>query len=272
MFRTSGAAVSSPRARTADTTIPEGVRAIQRLKRPVYHGAALVVILSASLIPRLSGPAALAAFAALLVATYFAIASLIASYVVYDRSGINRWTWLRPFVSDAVTILNVHAGYDDTTRGLRHAGVPVIPLELCTADRTASIERARRLARDVPAPRFASGHLPCRQGTCDAVLFLFAAHEMRRAEERDRCFADVARTLREGGRVVVLEHLRDARTFAVFGPGALHFYPRAEWLRTASAAGLLLVAESDLTPFAHVFVFGLANAWDQARKAPRCTA
>jgi hypothetical protein len=242
--------------------MPEGVRAILRFNWPFYAAAAFVAILSAALIPVLRGFPRLAAVATLIVSVYFAAASMFASYLVYGRSGVYRWKWLEPLIGNPRRILNVHAGYDETTSRLREAHFAAIPLELRTADNTASIERARRVDAHMPAPRFAAGGLPCRPDSCNAILFLFAAHEMRRPEERDRCFADVATSLAGGGRVVVLEHLRDARTFAVFGPGAMHFYSRKEWLRSARAGGLTLVRESDLTPFAHFFVFERAQMQD----------
>jgi hypothetical protein len=40
-----------------------------------------------------------------------------------------------------------------------------------------------------------------------------------------------------------VEHFRDGANTAVFGPGAWHFLPRAEWLRLAAHAGLRPAAE-----------------------------
>jgi hypothetical protein len=232
-----------------------GVRNIIRFNWPSYAAAGFVVLFAALLIVWLDGLARLVAGAAIAGALYFVAASLIAAYVVYDRSEIYRWTWLHRFIGQARTILNVHAGFDETTGGVRRAMQrSVHPLVFYDAALTTepSLERARDTSSD--ATPFRAGHLPCRAASCDAILFLFAAHELRQSSERDRCFQDVAATLREHGRVIVLEHLRNAWTFAVFGPGALHFYSRAEWLRVARSAGLAVAHEGSITPFAHYFV------------------
>jgi SAM-dependent methyltransferase len=229
-----------------------GVANILRFNWPRYVAAALVMGAAAVLFGRLDGIGAMLAAAAFVGALYFSIASLLASWIVYDYSPIYEWTWLRDHLGGARTIVNVHAGFDETTEGVRAALRTNVHPFAFTDYAEASIARAQNHTK---ATKFRSGSLPLRAASCDAILFLFAAHEVRNAEHRDRCFADVAATLRKDGRAIVVEHLRDARTFAVFGPGAMHFYPRSEWLRVAKSAGLEVVHESDMTPFVHVFVF-----------------
>lgn len=226
-----------------------GVRNILWFNWPFYAAAGLTAIVGAAFFPH---PAAIAAF---LVAVYFAIASLVASHLVYDRPAIYGWKWLLPIAGNARTVLNVHAGFDETTESLRRV-LPgrVHAFEFYDPAQNTEPSIARAQTRAV-ATRFRSGALPCRDESCDAILFLFSAHEIRRPEERDRCLADAARAMRSTGRIVVLEHLRNARTFAVFGPGNFHFYPRREWLRAADAGQLTLLDEGDLTPFAHYFAF-----------------
>jgi hypothetical protein len=228
-----------------------GVANILRFNWPQYAAAAFVIVAAAILFSRLEGTAAVLAASAFLIALYFSAASLLASWIVYDSSPIYDWTWLRPYVGDARTIVNIHAGFDETTAGVRSAlRTNVHPLAFDDYAE-ASIARAQN---DTKATRFRSGSLPLRAASCDAILFLFAAHEIRNPENRQRCFAGVAAALRPGARAIVVEHLRDARTFAVFGPGAMHFYPRREWLRVARSAGLEVVHEADMTPFVHFFV------------------
>lgn len=228
-----------------------GVANIVRFNWPQYAAAAFVATAAAILFSQLEGTAALLAALAFAIALYFSAASLLASWIVYDSSPIYDWTWLRPHVGDARTILNIHAGFDETTAGVR-AALPANVHPFAFNDYSeASIARAQNHAK---ATSFRSTSLPLRPASCDAILFLFAAHEIRNADDRVRCFAEVAAALREGGRAIVVEHLRDARTFAVFGPGALHFYPRREWLRVLQKAGLEIIHEADMTPFVHFFV------------------
>jgi SAM-dependent methyltransferase len=227
-----------------------GVATILRFNWPAYAAALLVALVGAALIP---GFGAIAA-AVVIVPLYFVAASLLASWIVYDRSEIYAWTWLRSCVGDARTVLNVHAGFDETTAGVQRAlQRSVHPLAFYdpAVNTEASIARAQN---DTRATRFHAGQLPVRAESCDAILFLFAAHEMRTPAERDRCFADAAAALRDGGRIVLLEHLRDARNFAAFAHGAFHFFPRREWLRVARTAGLHVVHEAAMTPFVRLFV------------------
>ena len=89
----------------------------------------------------------------------------------------------------------------------------------------------------------------------DAVFLLFAAHELRLREARDRFFSELFRTLRPAGSLLLLEHLRDRANFMAFGFGALHFLSRNEWLRAAGGAGFKLDREFSITPFVRVFLF-----------------
>ncbi|HYC58129.1 MAG TPA: methyltransferase [Thermoanaerobaculia bacterium] len=237
-----------------------GVANILRFNWPQYAAAAFVIVASAILFARLDGTEAMLAAAAFVIALYFVAASLLASWTVYDHSPIYDWTWLRAHAGDAHTIINVHAGFDETTDGVGRAlqrNVHPFAFYDPASNTEASIARAQN---GTAATRFRTGQLPLRTASCDAILLLFAAHEIRQPAERERCFADVAATLSAGGRAIVVEHLRDARNFAVFGPGALHFYSRREWLRIARSARLDVAHEFDMTPFVHVFVLTASGA------------
>jgi SAM-dependent methyltransferase len=87
------------------------------------------------------------------------------------------------------------------------------------------------------------------------VFLVFAAHELRARADRAALFAEIARALRPGGRLLLVEHCRDVPNIAVYGPGAWHFYPRADWLRLGRAAGLAPVAEATMTPLVRALVY-----------------
>jgi ubiquinone/menaquinone biosynthesis C-methylase UbiE len=97
---------------------------------------------------------------------------------------------------------------------------------------------------------------PCRptalalaDEACDAIVIAFTAHEIRDVRARETFFGEVKRVLRPGGRAFLIEHVRDAANFLAFGPGFMHFMPRAEWLRVVTHAGLVVKDESRVTPF-----------------------
>jgi SAM-dependent methyltransferase len=162
--------------------------------------------------------------------------------------------WIAPLLPQpAPAWALVHAGLDaevdlDAVMLGRCVGrLDIFDPTLMTAP---SISRARGRA----APR--QGTVPChptalalKDETCDAVVVAFTAHEVRDRRARERFFDELRRAIRPGGRVVLLEHVRDVANFLAFGPGCLHFQPRREWLRLAARSHLQVAVERRVTPF-----------------------
>lgn len=223
----------------------QGVRQIVRFNWPFYVASILVIGVTAWL----GGLFLIVAVAA----GCMTVASLAASYWVYDHSDLYALRWL----DDALPTpcrhaVNLHAGLDEFT-ALLQARYPATAWR--TADfydptemTEASIARARTAGADPLDYR----HWPYADASLDAVTFLFAAHEIRHAQGRQALFAEALRTLRPGGRLIVLEHLRDLPNLLVYGPGAFHFFSRRTWL--ASWPGFVLVEERRLTPFTCLFL------------------
>ncbi|MDQ0376241.1 methyltransferase domain-containing protein [Amycolatopsis thermophila] len=192
-------------------------------------------------------------------AAWFTIASLAASWWVYDVSGLYRWTWLRPVLPDPVRRhVLVTAGFDEVSPALPAVlpGSTGVVLDVLDprGPSEASIRRARRRypARAVPVRPQA---LPVATGSADVVLAVLAAHELRTASGREALFREARRVLRRGGRLVLVEHHRDLPNVLAFGPSAWHFYPHAEWDRVAARAGLVAVARVRRTPLVTATAF-----------------
>lgn len=100
-----------------------------------------------------------------------------------------------------------------------------------------------------------SRYLPAANQTYDTVFLVLAAHQCNRAETRERLFIEIQRVLKDSGRVILVEHLRDARNLAVFGPAAFHFLSLNAWLKTTRPAGLTVLKDQPLTPLVHALVF-----------------
>jgi SAM-dependent methyltransferase len=238
----------------------EGLRRIVAFNWPklVVAGASSVAgVVIATLTP--SPALALLALAGAALALYGIVAALAVSWWVYDHSDLHEWRWLAPLMPHgAGRWALVHAGFDETgpllPAALGGTAATVVDLSPWLPDPAPSLRRARRRhpappAGATPATPEALPLGPLANDTCDTVLLVFAAHEVRDPHQRDRLFAELHRVLRPDGRVVLVEHLRDGPNFVAFGPGALHFRSRRTWLDAAGRAGLVLAGETTKTCF-----------------------
>jgi hypothetical protein len=238
-----------------------GVRLIVRFNWPFYALSASVIALSFVAYRRYPDGVIhewLAPVAALTL--FWTVSSLVASWIVYDASPLMKGNW----VADALefqprTWLNIHAGFDETTEVLQtqfdSSGGRVLDIFDPVEMTEPSIARAR-LPREtsVPQEHVDYRHLAVTTATIDAVFLLLSAHELRTEDARSAFFEEVGRVIRGTGRVIVVEHLRDAANFVAYGPGFLHFHSRRTWMRCFEQAGLAVRRESAITPFVRVFV------------------
>ncbi|MEZ0276293.1 MAG: hypothetical protein ACAH88_15395, partial [Roseimicrobium sp.] len=123
--------------------------------------------------------------------TWLTLASLVVSHVIYDRSDWPRGSWLRRALisPEPQRVLNVHAGFDETTTRLRHwfptAEITALDLFDAKVNTESSLLRAR--ASQPPVPGTVTGDLdawPVPPGSHDVVCLLLTAHEYRREAER----------------------------------------------------------------------------------------
>jgi SAM-dependent methyltransferase len=187
------------------------------------------------------------------VALAWSIVSLLVSLYVYDRSELVGGAWMTRLVASNGSWATVHAGLDaEVALDAVMTGPCVGRLDIFDpAFMTApSISRARH--RTAPAHAAVSCSptaLVLADGSCDAVVVAFTAHEIRDRRARERFFEELTRILRPGGKVVIVEHLRDLANLLAFGPGFFHFLPRREWLRLASHVPLSVASELRITPW-----------------------
>lgn len=200
---------------------------------------------------------------AFLGAGYFLLGSLGVSHLIYDRSDLYRWGWLDRALRGANIrqAILCHCGFDEVSTELRDRfdGVQWQFLDHFNHKQMteASIRRARAMFPPAPGT-VASRHdaWPLAAESADVVFGLLAIHELRSEAERSAWFAESKRCLRRGGRVVLVEHMRDAANFLAFGPGCLHFHSPASWRRCWECAGFRSMDEFSVTPFVEVFVLG----------------
>lgn len=240
----------------------QGMLAIARFNWPFYV-AALVILAASSggLLLFSSSHAKMLSGIALAGSAYFLFGSLAVSHAIYDRSDLYRWEWLDRALRGMrmSRAIFCHAGFDETSRELRvrFADAEWLVLDHFEAAKMteASIRRARRMfpptAGTLAAP---SARWPVASQSADLITGILAIHELRSADERANWFSEARRCLRHGGRIVLVEHVRDLANFLAFGPGFLHFHSRTSWRRAWESAGLHLLEEFCVTPWLRVFV------------------
>jgi SAM-dependent methyltransferase len=206
--------------------------------------------------------------AAGVVTLFWTAASVAASWWVYDRSSIYQWKWLQElFPESPQRWANFHCGLDESTPSL-HQLFPTENLwvfDIFNAEEMTepAIHRARRQA-PVPVPALPVNYrdLPLPAASLDAAFVLFAAHEIRSREGRQAFLLELNRVVRPGGRVVLLEHTRDAANFTAFGPGFLHFFSRRDWRELAGETDFYVEREEAMTPFVRLWVLQVPSGYE----------
>lgn len=186
--------------------------------------------------------------------------STMVSWYVYDLSGFYHLTWMNtPPQNFSGTLLNIHAGFDETSSLLKakfpRATIKVYDFYDPVKHTEISIERARKAYPAYPGTlKITTGSIPDINDSVDAIFLIFAAHEIRDGGERSRFFSEMKRTLKKEGTIHVVEHLRDLPNFIAYTIGFFHFLPQAAWLRTFTTSGFSLKNTFSINPFVKYYI------------------
>lgn len=199
------------------------------------------------------------------VAGFWTVSSIAASWWVYDLSPLRRWQFVDGVVPDAVrsgqspTVLVV-AGFDEVSgplqKALPQATITVIDV---VTDPGVSVRRARRFypaAVPVIDPTRIVDH-----GPAGLVFFAQSAHEIRDFRQRVAMFRSAAAAVGSDGRIVVVEHVRDLSNLVAFGPGAFHFHSGASWRKTFQGSNLEIIEHQTITPLVHCWLLQPHGGW-----------
>lgn len=186
--------------------------------------------------------------------------SLIVSWYVYDWSGLYNLKWLdRLCIQPGMQLTNIHAGFDETSvliaQKFPDTSLTVLDFYDPSKHTEVSIKRARTKYPAYPGTISIATSDPTEHiRESDFILLILSAHEIRSGEERIHFFRQLRQKLKQGGKIVVVEHLRDLPNFLAYTIGFFHFHSRKEWIKTFDAAGLMVEKEQKLTRFISLFI------------------
>jgi len=246
----------------AKRKIGSGVYRVVRFNWHFYVIAACVLGLLIFFLSGTSGWMHIGGWILVLMAMLSVLISLLVTFYVYDLSGLYDLSWLNhPALGNHVSIINIHAGYDETTELIvskfPNTDVQVFDFFDPKKHTEVSIQRARNLYPSFPGTRnISTENIPLKDKTTDLVLLIFAAHEIRDDEERRRFFTECGRVLKHEGHIVVVEHLRDLPNALAYNIGFFHFHSSHTWNETFKTAGLSVLEARKINPFVNLYILG----------------
>ena len=237
----------------------QGVGNIIRFNWHFYVFAFAIALSLALLYPLLDGLPALTIKVLGFAIFATTVSSLLVSYYIYDFSALYELNWM-PVISDAdqKTIINIHAGFDETSHLLvaKYPNAPLLVYDFYNPalHTEVSIRRASKAYPPFPGTvSIGTNHLPLSDHTAYYILVMLAAHEIRNKEERVLFFRELKRALDCDGQIIVVEHLRDLPNFLAYTFGFFHFLSRQEWYSTFKQSELHVAEEVKITPFITAF-------------------
>ena len=189
------------------------------------------------------------------------IASLVASYILYDNSDLYELNNLKGLINWEKTenAILVHASFDPLSKRLEQK-YPNLNLTVCDIfgnrhEQEKGIETSKRIFPPNPKEiKISPKKLPFEDQSQDVILAVTSLHEILDHEQRVLFFKEAKRILKDGGVIIVSEQFRDLTNFIFFNIGAFHFLSQKQWKRAISGAGLEVVGNKKITPFANMLV------------------
>jgi SAM-dependent methyltransferase len=229
----------------------------------VFAGAIVIILLfSLAFIPETFSW--VAGSTAILIC-FSTLLSLAVSCYVYDYADLYGFAWLVHWkIKPGAKIVNINAGFDETSPLLKsrypEADLEVLDFYNPARHTEISIERARRAYAAYPGTTpIDTGHIPLERKSVDFIFNIFAIHEVRNSAERIDFLRQQYDVLKEDGRCIVMEHLRDLPNLMAYNIGFFHFFSRNEWCSNFSAAGFQIEKVLKITPFVSIFVLKKNN-------------
>ncbi len=188
------------------------------------------------------------------------IISLVVTYYIYDYSKIYNLHFLNNLIIKPTdTLVNINAGFDEFSftilEKFKTKNLRVFDFYNPEKHPEISIERARKTTKNHPnTKQITTSTIPLDQNSVDFVFLFFSAHEIRNAQERTAFFEQINQKLKQNGKIIVLEHLRDLPNFIAYTVGFFHFISKKNWVKTFQNSNLKIQSETKITPFLSLLI------------------
>lgn len=189
------------------------------------------------------------------------IASLVASYILYDTSDLYELNDLDDVVNweTADNAILIHASFDPLSQRLEEK-YPHLNLTVCDIygnrhEHESGIEVSKKMFLPNPKEiRISPDKLPFENESQDVIFAVTALHEILDHEKRVLFFKEAKRILKKKGLIIVSEQFRDTTNFIFFNIGAFHFLSWKQWQNSIAPSGLKIVGNKKITPFANTLI------------------
>jgi SAM-dependent methyltransferase len=186
--------------------------------------------------------------------------SLLVSWYIYDISALYKFDWIDNNVADDnATIININAGFDETSSTLKDKfpNSHLLVFDFYDPERhnEISIKRARKAYSPFPNTlKIDTTQLNQSNNIADVIFLILSAHEIRDPSERIVFFKELKRLLKPSGKIVVTEHLRDVPNFLAYTIGFFHFHSKNNWFNIFRKSELKVSEIKKITPWITTFI------------------
>ena len=189
------------------------------------------------------------------------IASIVASYLLYDKSDLYEINKLNEIVdfNNIENAVLIHASFDPLSLQLEN-NYPKLNLTVCDIygnrhEHESGIIISKKVFPPNPNEiKINPTQLPFTDNSQDIILAITAIHEVLDHHKRVQFFEEAKRVLKKDGIIILSEQFRDTTNFLFFNIGAFHFLSKKEWIKAITEADLQIVANKKITPFANMLL------------------
>jgi SAM-dependent methyltransferase len=189
------------------------------------------------------------------------VASIIASYILYDNSDLYELNNLKGIVDleKMGNAILIHASFDPLSRQLeeKYQNLNLIVCDIYgnRHEHESGVKISKKVFPPNPKEiKISPDKLPFENKSQDVVLAITSLHEILDHKERVLFFKEAKRIVKDDGLIIMSEQFRNLTNFIFFNIGAFHFLSQKQWEKAISDADLKIVTNKEITPFANMLI------------------